>query len=458
MAVVAPVAAAVLAVDIAETVLIQLVGQLVATTISSALGPEFLELQQESFRLTNTRALDPALAIDAYVRGHRSQADAQNDVAAAGYDGELFRVMASTAGEPLPLLLAMQAWRRGFLALDDGNPEGTSVRQVVKESRLFNKYFDVVGKLQFEVAPVGTVIEGWLRAQIAEADARKLLYQSGVDDATATLMYKSAGRPPGPQELGLMWHRGIIPEGPEGGDALTLHQGFKETDLKDKWYEKWRDSLEYRPPPRTIVALLRSGSITDAQATDLLKEEGLSPANVAIYIASAHHEKAQGTKELTKAEWLAMYVDQAITATELRAKLATLGFTSTSADLEIQLADLKITHALEQRAINRVASLYVGRRIGKQMASDTLDSLKLPAAQRDRLLQVWGLERGDNLKLLTSTVLAFAVKESLLDPDLALVELTQQGYGPRDAWLELSYHLKGPLSPTMPADNLPPLE
>jgi hypothetical protein len=453
----APVAAAaLLAIDIAETVLIQIVGQLVSSTIGAALAPELLELQQESFRLTNTRALDPGAAVDAYVRGHRSAADAQNDVAAAGYDGELFQVMAATAGEPLPLLMAMQAWRRGFVALDDGDPLGTSVRQVVKESRLFNKYFDVVSKLQFELAPVGVVIEGWLRRQIAEANARKILYQQGVDDDTASLMYATAGRPLSPQEAATAWHRGVIPETGTGQGVVSLEQSFYETDIKDKYLPAWKAILEYRPPPRTITALHRAGSITDEQALKMYQDEGLSAELAAIYVKTAHHEKHAGAKELTKAEWIALYVDQAIDAAELRKRLATLGFQGEGADLEIQLADLKIEHALKQRAINRVGSLYVGRRISKQQALATLDTLKLPAKQRDRLLEVWTAERSDNLKHLTLTELGHAVQNDWLTADQALEIIAGQGYGPRDAWIALNIHLKGALGKTPPSDNLPP--
>jgi len=136
VAIAAPIAAAALELDIAEIVLTQILGQAVAGIIGSAFAPELLELQQESFRLTNTKALDAPIAVDAFVRGHRSQADAQNDVAAQGYSGELFQVMARTAGEPIPLQTAFEAWRRGFIALDDQNPDGTSVHQIVKESRL----------------------------------------------------------------------------------------------------------------------------------------------------------------------------------------------------------------------------------------------------------------------------------------------------------------------------------
>ena len=448
--------AALLAIDIAETVLIQLVGQLVSSVVGAALAPELLELQQLSFKLTNTKALDPGLSIEAFIRGHRSEADSKDDLGAAGYAGDLWQAMADSAGEPLPLDLAAEAWRRGIIPKSSPDPTVPSLEKAIRDSRIKNAWTPTVEALQFQLPPMGTIIEGWLRAQITPAEALKFAYQSGVDEPTATLMYKSAGRPPGPQELATMWHRGIIPEGPAGGDNLTLAQGYKETDLKDKWYEKWRDALEYRPPPRTIVALLRAGAITDAQATTLLEQEGLSAANVAIYIKSAHHERSATTKELTKAEWVQMYVDQAITAEELKTRLTALGFGGESADLEIQLADLRVTHALEQRAVNRIGSTYVSRKIDKGAAFTALDSLKIPAPQRDRLLAIWTQERASTVHHLSPVEIAYMVKSGTWDVPAALAELGVLGYGARDAWVVLAYELKAGPGVPMPTDNLPP--
>jgi hypothetical protein len=454
--VVAAGAAALLAVDIAETVLIQTVGQLVASVISSALAPELLELQQESFKLTNTRALDPALSIDAFIKGHRSEAQSKDDVGAAGYDGELWQAMADVAGEPIPLLLLAEAWRRGIVDKAGAGATSVSLEQGIRESRLKNKWIPVIEALQFQLPPIGTIVEGALRAQITIPDAVKLAYKAGVDEATFTLMFKASGRPPSPQELFTLLNRGVIEETGRGGDSLTLEQGYLETDLKDKWYEKWKALREYRPPPRTITALHRAGALNDAEALDLYKQEGLTAAMAAKYVKTAHHERSAAAKELTKAEWLAMYVDQAITAEELRKRLTALGFAGESADLEIQLADLKISHALEQRAVSRVGSLYTGRRIDEQQVTTALAELKVPAAQSERLLKVWKLERADNLKHLTPVEIATATREGIFDVGEGMAEIVKQGYGPRDAWIILATHKVNLDAVPMPSDNLPP--
>lgn len=453
----APVVAAVaLEVLIAQEVLNNLVGQLVGGIISAALAPELTELQQESFKLTNTRALDPASSIDAYIKGHRSEAQSKDDLGAAGLSGELWQALADTAGEPIPLQMAMEAWRRGLIPQSSPDPNAVSLAKAIKDSRLKNVWTDTVTKLQFALPPVGTIIEGWLRAQITEAQALDFAYKQGVDKETAVLMFKAAGRPPSPQELGEMLHRGIIPEGGQGGDTISVRQGYLETDLKDKWYDVWLKSLEYLPPPRIVTTLLREQAISEDQARAWFKAGGLAPATADIYVKSAHRQTTATTRELTKAELVSLYVDQAIDAAELGKRLLARGYLQADVDAEIELADLKVTHALEQRAVNRVGTLYTGRKIDKGTALSTLDSLKLPAPQRDRLLKIWDLERGDNLKHLTPPQLGHAVTNGWYTVDQALTVLGAQGYGALDAWVLLSIELKAPATDSPPSDNLPP--
>jgi len=462
MAVAAPAAAALLALDIAETVLIQIVGQLVATTIGAVLAPEFEGLTVDAYGTIEFRGGSPpsplssAQAALAVVRGYYTQEQGAAEAKFTGYNKDRFQVMVDSTGQPLPLEALLEAWRRGIIKKSGLGAAETSLEQGIRESDLKNKWTPIIEALQFQVAPVGTIIEGWLRAQITAEQAYDLAYKRGVDKPTADLMYKSAGRPPSPGELAEMLHRGIIPETGEGGDTISVRQGYLETDLKNKWYEAWLKSLEYIPPPRITTALLREGAITEEQARTWFEWGGLSKATADIYVKSAHRQTTQTTRELTKAELVSLYVDQAIDAAELGKRLLARGYLQADVDSEIELADLKVSHALEQRAVNRVGTLYTGRRIDKQAALSTLDSLKLPATQRDRLLKIWDLERGDNIKHLTPPELGKAVLNGWYSVDEALNVLAAQGFGARDAWVLLSIELKAPASDAMPTDNLPP--
>ena len=463
---VVPVAVAGIALEvlIAQEVLNNLIGQLVSQILSAALAPYFAALQQESFKFAIFSSkgelggfpLGTADLADAVIKGHRGLAQAMDDATRQGIVNSDFQTLVDSAGEPIPLLTAMEAWRRGIIKDSSSDPNVPTLEKAIRDSRLKNVWFDTVKALQYQLPPIGTIIEAWLRAQLPPDKALALAKEAGVDADTATLMFKAAGRPPSPQELLTLWNRGVIPETGTGGDSISVDQGFLETDLKDKWLATWKKLREYRPPPRTITALQRAGAITDEQALALYQGEGLSKEMAAIYTATAHRERVQATRELTKAELVSLYVDQAIDAPELTRRLLARGWTAADAAAEIDLADLKVAHALEQRAVNRVGTLYTGRKIDKQAAMTTLGSLKLPSAQVDRLIQIWTLERGDNLRHLTPAEIGWLVKSGVMDEASGLDELGNLGYGEHDAWLVLTYETKARLATPEPSGNLPP--
>ena len=433
-------AAAILAVDIAETVLIQIVGQLVSATLSSALAPEFLELQQESFRLTNTRALDPSLSVEAFVKGHRSAADSQNDVAAQGYSGDLWRVMAAATGQPPPLDFLTEAWRRGFIDKEGLGDEATTLQQGVYESLLKNKWFATLLRMQYRLADPGTLIEGWVRAVIPEATARAELQKAGFDTATQDLMHLAAGRPPSPQELQELYHRGLIDFDTVGPDALSLKQGFLETDLKDKWWPKWQHLGDYLPPPRTVTALIREGALSDAQGLDYFKKSGLSADLAAVYVAAAHHQKVAPDKALAKADVLHLYATREITAEQAARFLKLDGWNEANIGFLLGYEDFKNETKLVEQALARLRSLYIGHKIDKQKTLDAIDRLGVEPKARDQLLRFWQVDAEATPALLTAVQLATAAAKGWIPVQDAFDELQGRGFDPRDAMVVLLEH------------------
>jgi hypothetical protein len=442
VAVVVPAAAAaLLAADIAETVLIQIVGQLVSSTIGAALAPELLELQQESFKLTNTRALDPPLSIDAYIRGYRTEAQSKDDVAASGFDGESWQAMANTAGQPLPLQLAFEAWRRGIIP-KSGPADGVNLEQAIRESDLKNKYIGTVEALQYQLPPIGVVIEGWLRAQIDQAAALKYADQQGVTAEVATLMFKAAGRPFGPQELLQLYHRGLIPKSGRGGDTLSLEQGFLETDLKDKWLPLFEPLGDYIPPPRTITALLREGAITEQQAAAWFADHGLKPETVTAYVASAHHQRTAASKELAKADVLALYAAKLLTTAQATQFLEAEGYAAETVAYELEVADFREHNRQLSGVLGRIRSLYIAHKITKDAAMQALTDLGLEPSSRDAQLAAWAVAAQNNVAILTPAQIGGLVKLGWLAFDTGAGLLEGHGYSPNDAALFLVEHLK----------------
>ena len=448
-------AAALLAIDIAQTVLIQIIGQLVSTTISAVLAPEFEGLTVDAYGTIEFRGGSPptplsaAQAADAVVRGYLTQLAGAAEAKFTGYNADRFKIMVDSTGEPLPLQSLTEAWRRKIIAQAGLGAESTSLEQGIRESRVKDKWIKVVEALQFMLAPPGVVIEGWLRAQITEAEARAILYQNGIDDATATLMYKSAGRPPAPQELIELWRRGVIPESGTGGDAISVDQGYLETDLKNKWLPVWKRLRDYLPPPRTITALLRDGSLTEAQALDLFEKSGLPADLAAVYVADAHHARTAASRDLTKATIIELYEEGWFSRADALTHLTGLGETAEVAGFEIEAADWRRTKTLVDHAVTRLHTLYIGHRISDQDIVSELGGLNIPSEQVSAILQVWALERAANVKVLSTAQVLDLLSLGMPSTDVSAL-LQQDGYSATDADYLIRIKLKVGLASPLP--------
>jgi hypothetical protein len=251
-------------------------------------------------------------------------------------------------------------------------------------------------------------------------------------------------------ELVEMVRRGHIPATGTGADATSLDQGIAESDIKDKWTPVYHALLEYLPPPRTVTALLRAGSITQAQALSLFQKAGLSPELAGVYVANASHDKVATEKQLTKDSIAKLYEERLITQAQATAMLEHLHYTAEESAFLLQLGDLQRHQRVYNTAVTRIGTLFVARKLEVAAAGAALDSLGVPAAQRDEYITVWALERASNLKILSEATIATAWKQGVIPDDEALQEIEAHGYTPRDAWIYLAVHNKGAGPGTMP--------
>jgi hypothetical protein len=424
--------------------------QTLGAILQAALAPEIAALTQESFNLTPTLVVSAADYADAVVKGHMTLAQAQAEVRKTGLDAAPFQTLIDNAGEPLPLQTLTEAWRRGIIPQSGSGADSTSLEQGIRESRLKDKWVPIVEKMQFQLPPVGTIIEGWLRAQITSAQAIDLARQAGVDQATAQLMFNSAGRPPSPEQLLELYHRGLIQLNGQGPDALTLEQGYLETDLKNKWWPLFPHLGEYIPPPRTVTAMVREGSLTDAQALTFYKDAGLSAELAAAYLESAHHQRTAATKELNKGTILSLYVDKLIDHSTAEALMMAEGYAKETADYELESADFRQEHLLLNQVLSRLRTLYVAHKIDKTAAMTALSNLGLDASSRDQQLKYWDEARANNVAILSAAQIGELVILGWLSFESGAALLEGHGYSASDAQLYLLAHQK-----IAPTDALP---
>jgi hypothetical protein len=410
---------------------------------SPLLEPTVTDIRQRVWPNAPLRAMDPAQAIDAAIKGHLTEAEARAILKIWGFDQPVFDPLLASAGEPPSWDVLLAAWRRGFILKEGLGPDATSLEQGIRESRLKNKWTTMIEQLQWRLPDPSTVIEGWLRAQIQEPEARDLLRKQGVDQETGTLMFNSAGRPPGPMELIELWRRKFIPRDGLGPDQLTLQQGFFETDLKNKWFETWTHLAEYLPPPRTITALVREGAMTDAQAKELYEKSGLSPELAAIYISAAHHQRTTADKELAKADVLTLFRDRLIARPVAEQLLETLHYSRESADFLLSMEDFREAAALYQGAVNRLRSLFLRRKLEGTPLHTALKDLGVPEAQLTVLIDRWTIERQQLVEQMTAAEWVTAAFYGIISQADALDGLHSLGWHPWDAWVRLGVRLHG---------------
>ncbi|HVA88961.1 MAG TPA: hypothetical protein VNL71_03885, partial [Chloroflexota bacterium] len=241
-----------------------------------------------------------------------------------------------------------------------------------------------------------------------------------------------------------------IPWTGTGPTDLSFQQGIYEGNTKDKWEPLYRKIAEYLPPPRTIVAMVRAGSLTDSEALALFQDAGLSQALAAAYISDAHAQKLAGSKDLAKGDITSLYGEGAISAADATTFLATLGYNATDAAFELARVDFARLKSQIDKALSRIQSLYVAHKLDALTAGTALDALGIPPAQKSQLLATWALERGANVQILTAAEVCDAVYYSLMTIDDGLAQLQYLGYSARDAWLRLGVRLHAPPTATEP--------
>ena len=424
--------------------------------VQPILQPIVQAIQNETWNKLPDRPLGPADAVDAALRGHLSEKDAKDAAAESGVPGSDFDTLLANAGEPPALDFLLEAFRRAFITKSDTGPQATSLEQGIRESRLHNKWIDIIEKMQFHLPDPGTVIEGWLRAQASEVDARKWLLENGISDEIATLMYKAAGRPPSPEELGLMWHRGLIPRDGTGGDTLSVQQGFLETDLKNKWWLPWVTLQTYWPPPRTVTAMVREGALPDDEGLELFKGAGLSDKLAGQYLAAAHHQKVAPEKELAKGEILKLYANKLIDRAGALKLLAALGYQGAVADWLLQIQDFLALNTKIQAAVGKLKGLFIARKIDAGTASNALKALHAPPEHVDELLQVWALEREATVHTLTAAQWASAAFYGVVSEAVAIEQIEGLGWPAFDAWVLVALRFKDGQATAQPGPPPPP--
>lgn len=428
-----------------------LVWAVLQQVVGAVLAPELMELQRGVNALLQSTPLTPEQLAEMVVRHIVDVGDAEAYAKQSGITPSDFQRLVQSAGEgPAPGDLA-EALRRGIIPERGAGPASTSFEQGMAESHLRDKWADTLKRLAVREPTPADALEALLEGQLPLEEARSLYQRFGGDLEHFEWLFNSRGSAPTPLEASEMARRGIIPWEGEGPGATSFHQAFLEGPWRNKWEPSFRQLAEYRPPPRSIVAMLRSGAIDDQKALELFRDNGVPQDLAVAMVHEAHAGKLASSRDLAKSDIDALYFDQLINADEADEFYRALGFDATETPWLRALVDVRRSIAARNGAISRVRAQYVARHIDRTTVVNALNTLRVPSAQQQDLLATWDIERDSNVKVLSAAEIASAYFYGVIDQGRATAELVAIGYSQWKAWILLSVrkHATQPNQPAM---------
>lgn len=237
----------------------------------SGMPPGSFDLIREAARIR----LSPADLAQAVLRSYLPRGDAEREALPQGFTADMFKIATDLQGDaPGPQQLA-EALRRGIIDRRGRGADSTSFDQGISESRLHDKWADMVAALTREIISPPDAADAAVRNYLPYQDAEREAAKSGVDAALFRVMYDLAGDAPGPQQLAEALQRGIIRKGGTGAAAVSFEQGIAEGRLHDKWAPVIeRLAAAILSPPDAASAVVRNFLAVEA-GEDIAAQSGV---------------------------------------------------------------------------------------------------------------------------------------------------------------------------------------
>ena len=377
--------------------------------------------------------LSPADLALAVLRGNMDKGDAQSIAAKQGVNAGDFDVLIGNTGEPPGVSDMLAMYRRGII-------DEQRLRHGILQSRVRNEWIPAIEAMRFQPMTTADAIDANVQNHISDQQARAIALENGLREQDYGPLRQTAGEPLSKTEM-LRLHR-------MGKTTVEeVKQALRESRLKDKYIDHALELTTEIPPLFTTRAMLASGSITDAQAAELLKEGGYQDFVIKAVIQTAHKTKTAKTRDLTEGMLSALYLEQAITAQQFRDQLKHLGYSDAEAAQIQQIDDWRISKTARDSAVAHLHAAFVAHKISQKEAEDGLHQLLVPATMVERLINDWLLERRSAVRLLTPGQIIAAWRLKLIETATALGKLVNLGYSGPDAGLLLEIANKGPVPP-----------
>lgn len=415
----------------------------VGQVISALLEPFTVTLTKEMLAQFQPLELDPGTSAAAVARGYRAVADGRSDGRFAGLSQDLYDQLVQVAKHAPDLTAVLVAYRRGLIGEGKSGTPDVSLRGALTDAGIPAAWHDVVVKVAITEPTGAEVMNALLEGQITEDEARRRWGRAGMDPTWFQAAYDSNGEAPTPTQALELLNRGIIPEHGTGPGAVSYDQAFLEGPWRNKWLDPFVALRWYLPPPRTVTAMVKEGSLTHAEGLSYLVKQGLAPELAAAYLTSPVHQTTQADRELTKSDVTALYRDRLITRDAAQQHLEALRYQPEDAKALLDLIDARLAAGQLNSAVSHTRTEYLAGILTEAQARDTLAHLGVPSGQVGGVIATWKLEVTRTSKVLSDSQTIRAWYYELITYDQAITRLMGDGYSRTDAYLLMAIANKG---------------
>lgn len=370
-----------------------------------------------------TIPLSPADLADMVVRGIKPQDEARRVAAESGIAPADFDSLVLDTGEPPGLMQLLEAYRRHII-------DRATLEHGIRQSRYRNEWIPTLEALRYTPMSVADAVNAVVQNHMSHDQGAGVADQNGLEPGSFDVLIETAGEPLSRTEMEELYNRGLVTE-------EQVKQALLESRVKDKYVDLAFQLHSRVLPVYSVQRALRYGGITHAEAVTAIKEAGYSDASAQILVNSGSMEKLQPFRNRVVSAVETAYEENTIPRDDAVTMIQKMGYESSEADFILQAADFRKSARIVTTVSNAIRSRYVSHGITRQQASNDLDQLGVPAAQRDYMLSLWDIEYAAHVRHLTEAQVVKAHKLQLIDDQDATDRLTAMGYSAVDADLLL---------------------
>jgi hypothetical protein len=221
--------------------------------------------------------LQPAELAEAVLRSYTTRADAIEQAKLQGVSPDRFDILALLAGDGIGPQQAAEARRRGYIKPSGTGPASTSYEQAIAESRLHNKWGDVLYKLTQAILSPQDAAQAVVRNFLPAEHGAAIAALNGVDETQFATMVSLAGDAPSPTDLTVALRRKLIPRDSGNPDKPGFVQGIQQGRLADKWIHMIEALAQEWPTPTDALEARLVGQVTTDESKQLYAKFGGDP-------------------------------------------------------------------------------------------------------------------------------------------------------------------------------------